>query len=100
MVITLEELPFIIKEAKRRRKNLKGKMIPERKHKGEKIGGKYFVFLRHPVTNRIIINPYGIPFEHPSFNSANKEVERLIQSGVAKELGSKFVILMQITGAN
>lgn len=42
---------------------------------GEKIGGGFFVFRRGDFANRIRISD--LPFEHPNYESAQKEAERL-----------------------
>lgn len=51
-------------------------MSKSRKKTGEVIGGGYFVYRRGKKTNRISIASK-LPFEHPSFEAAVREADRL-----------------------
>ena len=51
-------------------------MRRSRKRKGEVIGGGYFVYRRGKRTGRISIASK-LPFEHPSFEAALQEADRL-----------------------
>lgn len=65
---------------KPKRKRIKGWKGCPRERTGEKIRGGYFVFERGQTTGRIKtgrIMAGGIPYEHPTFAAAVKEVARL-----------------------
>lgn len=53
--------------------------LPPRTERGEVIGGGYIIFRRGKKTGRVGYKPYSIPFEHGSYESAQKEVARLME---------------------
>lgn len=55
--------------------------------KNESIGGGYFVFRRGKKTGRVGITST-IPFEHPSYEAAKAEADRLM----SKNPGEKYVV--------
>lgn len=68
--------------------NKRGKPFYVRK--GEKVGGGFFVFRRGTHGNRV--KPSNLPFEHPSYESALAELERL----KVIHPYQKFVILSEV----
>ena len=59
-----------------------------REREGEKIGGGHFVFRR---TEGGRITPNRCPYEHPTFEAAEKEARRL----AAKYPGTTFIVVSQ-----
>lgn len=68
--------------------NHQGKPLKIRR--GEVIGGGWFVFRRGEYGNRI--KPGPLPYEHGTFESAQKEAVRLTEINP----GQKFVILQDL----
>ena len=68
--------------------NKEGKPLKVRP--GEVIGGGYFVFRRGEFGNRI--KPGPMPYEHGTFESAQKEAKRLAEINP----GQNFVILQDL----
>lgn len=53
------------------------KLYLENGRPGEVIGGGFFVFRRGKRTGRVGCRPNALPFEHPTYESAKKEADRL-----------------------
>lgn len=66
--------------------------MPNRKERGETIGGGFLIFRRGKKTNRIGVRAHSLPFEHGSYASAFDEVTRL----EALHPGEKFCIFQEI----
>jgi len=58
---------------------------------GEKVGGGFFVFRRGKKTNRISAKNT-LPFEHPTFEAAKTEAERL----TSLHQRERFAVFQQI----
>lgn len=65
----------------------------ERSSAGEKIGGGFIIFRRHRKSGRVALPQIALPFEHASFEAAEKEMKRL----AAKHEGNEFCIFYQVT---
>jgi hypothetical protein len=67
----------------------------ERTKYGEKIGGG-FIILRRGRTSKRIKTPWNeTPFEHPSYEAAEREMKRLAERNEGKE----FCVFYQVTSA-
>ena len=67
--------------------------LKSRAAKGEKVGGGYIVMGRHSSTGRVMVSPIGLPFEHPSQESAEAEMRRL----AAMKPGMRFCVFAQVS---
>lgn len=63
---------------------------PRKARKGEQIGGGFFVFRRGHRTGRI--RPAHLPFEHPTFEAAQAEADKLADA----QPGQTFIVVGQV----
>lgn len=70
-------------------------VFPNRAARGEKVGGGFIVFRRHRSTNRVATPASTLPFEHGSFEAAEKEMNKLAKENPGKE----FCVFYQVTSA-
>lgn len=63
--------------------------------KGEKVGGGFIVFRRHRSSGRVATPASTLPFEHGSFEAAEKEMNKLAKAHPGKE----FCVFYQVTSA-
>lgn len=66
--------------------------LPPRSERGEVIGGGYIIFRRGKKTGRVGYKPHSYPFEHGSLESAEKEVQRLMDENP----GERFSIFVEL----
>lgn len=62
---------------------------------GEHIGGGFFVVRRHTSSGRMTVCKNGMPFEHPTFESAATEAIRLAEL----QPGKPFCVMAQLGDA-